>query len=392
MTRNRKLWKLPLFLAAFSVALTACEQSAPAPSPALEVLAPLVNLDHPQRVAGSYIVVMKPGLGVQSAEPQVAQIARLRYRYTLPGFQGFSVQATASELEQLRRQPGVAYIEADAVATGSQTSSPWGLDRVDQRQLPFDGRYQSGTKTGAGVRVYVLDSGIRATHAEFGGRVGKGFSAISDGLGTRDCQGHGTHVAAIIGGKTYGVAKRVTLVPVRVLDCQKRGSTSEILAGIAWVSSHALRPAVANMSLNFRVVVRSVDEAIRASIKKGIPYVVAAGNTGADACTVSPSSVAEAIVVGASGMRDVRAPFSNYGSCVDMFAPGQNIRSAVQTSDTATAIKFGTSMAAPHVAGAVALLGAPREAERLLRACSTKGVVKSAGSADADLLYVGCGR
>ena len=380
---------LPLLVALF---LAACNQTAP--DPALTPNsgpAPLYNLGKSERIPGSYIVVMKPGVQAQAAASSLGSLQRaVTQTYTMPGFQGFALDVSDEALKELQNNPNVAYVEADARLSVSQTATTWGQDRIDERQLPLDGLFNRGGNTGSGVRAYVIDTGIRGTHREFGGRVGKGYSAISDGQGTNDCQGHGTHVAGTLGGVTFGVANKVSLVPVRVLDCEGFGSVSDVIAGVNWVTNNATLPAVANMSLGAPFIIESLTDAVEASISKGITYVVAAGNDNSNACDSSPANVPAAITVGASTVRDDRAGFSNYGSCIDLFAPGESVDSAWFTSDTATATLSGTSMAAPHVAGAVALLGAPKDAATRVAGCSTRGVVNSARSTNNHLLYVLC--
>ena len=240
-------------------------------------------------------------------------------------------------------------------ASAVQASPTWGLDRIDQRELPLDSRYEYGSD-GTGVTVYVVDTGILATHNEFAGRIGEGYSSISDGLGTTDCDGHGTHVAGTVGGTAYGVAKDVTLVPVRVLDCEGSGSDSTVISGIEWViDNHAGGPAVMNLSLGGGYSA-PLNQAVRRVHEAGIVVVVASGNDGSDACSDSPGSEPTAITVNASTSSDDDASFSNYGSCTDIYAPGQGIRSAFIGGNSQTASLSGTSMAAPHVAGAASLI------------------------------------
>lgn len=268
---------------------------------------------------------------------------------------GFAATLPPAALTALRKDPRVLSIEPDRPVHATdvqQTPSPWNLDRVDQRRLPLDYSRVSA-RTGAGVTAFIIDSGIRATHEQFGGRVGRGFTAIKDRHGTGDCDGHGTHVAATVGGAAYGMARAVTLVPVRVLDCRAEGSVSGIIAGVEWVTAHHRGPSVANMSVG-TTPSAALDRAVRASIASGVTYVVPAGNTGTNACSVSPGRVRRAITVGASTLWDSRAYFSNHGTCVDLFAPGDDILSADNASDTATTVRNGTSMASALVAGVIA--------------------------------------
>jgi subtilisin family serine protease len=275
---------------------------------------------------------------------------------------------------------------------------PWGLDRIDQRSLPLTGTYTpAGGRAGAGVTAYVIDSGITDGHRDLGGRVRAGFTAIDDGRGTTDCAGHGTHVAGTIGGAAYGVARAVALVAVRTLDCEGSGETSGVIAGIDWVArDHRSGPAVANLSLAGEAS-ESVDAAIRALIDDGVTVTVAAGNENENACASSPAREPAALTVAASGRDDRRASFSNRGSCVDLFAPGVDIVSDWHTGATATEELSGTSMAAPHVAGAAALLlgddpaATPAQIAGRLLADATTGAVQEPRDTADRLLYVGPG-
>jgi subtilisin family serine protease len=274
------------------------------------------------------------------------------YAVALRGFAAFMSEQDAVAISL---DPRVAYVEEDSImmAIALQSNPPaWGLDRIAQRGLPLNYRY-GYTTTGAGVNVYVIDTGIRQTHTQFRGRARSAFTAINDGRGTADCNGHGTHVAGTIGASAYGVAKAVTLFAVRVLNCNGEGSTSGVIAGVDWVTSHRVRPAVANMSLGGGAS-SSLDTAVRNSIASGVTYTVAAGNSNLNASSFSPARVAEAITVGSSRRTDARSSFSNFGSVVDIFAPGSSITSTWSTSDTATSTISGTSMAAPHVAAVAA--------------------------------------
>jgi aqualysin 1 len=267
---------------------------------------------------------------------------------------GFAAQMTEAEALLLSQDLRVRFVEEDSVmeAIATQSNPPWGLDRIDQRALPLSATY-TYTATGAGVNAYIIDTGIRRTHSQFGGRALAGFDAIRDGRNTNDCHGHGTHVAGTVGGATYGVAKAVRLFAVRVLSCTGSGSTSGVIAGVDWVTANHVKPAVANMSLGGGPST-ALDTAVRNSIAAGVAYAIAAGNSNTNASNASPARVSQAITVGSSTRTDGRSSFSNYGSVVDVFAPGSSILSAWYTSDTASATLSGTSMAAPHVAGVAA--------------------------------------
>ena len=313
-----------------------------------------------KNIKGQYIVVLK-----DDADPD-AEAARLSrehggdrtgghtYRRAL---KGFSVRMNENQAQRMAEDPRVEFVEEDGEveASATQTGATWGLDRIDQRDLPLNSTYNYFA-TGTGVRAYIIDTGIRATHSQFAGRVISGFTAINDGRGTSDCNGHGTHVAGTVGGSTYGVAKNVTLVAVRVLDCNGSGSNSGVIAGVDWVSGNhtAGQPAVANMSLGGGAS-SALDTAVNNSINDGVTYAIAAGNSNANACNYSPARVANAITVGSTTSSDARSSFSNYGTCLDIFAPGSSITSSWSTTDTATNTISGTSMATPHVAGVVAL-------------------------------------
>jgi subtilisin family serine protease len=267
---------------------------------------------------------------------------------------GFSITLSEDEAIALSKDPRVAYVEEDAVveAVVTQSNATWGLDRIDQRDRPLSGTY-SYTSTGSGVNAYIIDTGIRRSHTQFGGRALIGFDAVTSGGSANDCNGHGTHVAGTVGGSIHGVAKSVRLYAVRVLNCSGSGTISGVIAGVNWVTANRIRPAVANMSLGGGAS-SSLDTAVRNSIASGVTYSVAAGNSNVNASNSSPARVGEAITVGSSTSTDARSSFSNYGSIVDIFAPGSSITSAWHTSNTATRTISGTSMAAPHVAGVAA--------------------------------------
>jgi subtilisin family serine protease len=333
-------------------------------------LAPVLHKSGAPTIPNQYVVVFKRGTtpSTMLAAQSVARTAGGKIGYTYgAALTGFSVTATPAQLDQLRALPEVDYVEPDVIMTADvvihQASPPLGLDRTSERYLALDGDYTyTAGDDGTGVHVYVIDTGIRATHVELAPRVSaSGFTAIADGNGTNDCQGHGTHVAGTVGGTTYGIAKNVTLHPVRVLDCGGSGSASGVIAGVDWVAANAVHPAVANMSLGGPGFT-ALDTSVTNAIATGITFAIAAGNatpaTGwlpVDACTQSPARVPNAITVGSvNPVNDTYSWFSNFGTCLDLFGPGEGIVSASNTSDTATATHDGTSQATPHVAGAAA--------------------------------------
>lgn len=308
------------------------------------------------RVAGSYVIVVDPGADMGSVASTLGKLngARVHHQYGR-GIKGFAVELSESDALQLSRDSRVQLVEEDSVFSSSQVAVPWDLDRIDQRTLPLDGSFVPGGD-GAGVSVYVVDTGIRADHVDLYGRVAPGFTSVADSLGTDDCNGHGTHVAGLVGGTSYGAAKAATLVPVRVLDCSGAGTTSSVLAGLDWIlSDHTTSgtPAVVNMSLAGPGST-ALDNQVNQLFLAGITPVVAAGNSTVDACTVSPARVPNAITVGASNILDQKAPYSNFGACVDLFAPGSGVTSDWNTSPTAFAQSSGTSESAPLVAGIAA--------------------------------------
>ena len=348
--------------------------------------------------AGRYIVQYVPSADV------AAEVSGLRGQGLAVGrtfehaIRGAVVTATSAQAAALARSGKVLSVEPDAAVkvSGTEQPAPWGLDRADQRALPLSGSY-SWTGAGAGVTAYVVDTGILASHIDFGGRVAAGWTAVADGNGTTDCNGHGTHVAGTVAGSTYGVAKSATLVPVRVLDCSGSGYNSDVVAGLDWIAANhaAGTPAVANLSLG-GAASSTVDNAIQAVLNDGVTTVVAAGNSAVDACTGSPARVPGAVTVAASDSADKQASFSNFGSCVDLYAPGVGITSDYYTSATATASMSGTSMAAPHTAGAAALLLsqnpalAPADVAAALVANATPGVIAGATTGTPNrLLYTG---
>ncbi|WP_410585938.1 S8 family peptidase [Amycolatopsis sp. lyj-23] len=338
-------------------------------------------------VPGSYIVVLKDNAKNADSGDLARRYSGTVSRVYARSLAGFSVQLDEKHAKRLAADRAVAFVEQDKTvhAEAVQQNPPsWGLDRVDQRTLPLNNQYSYST-TASNVNVYVLDTGIRATHQTFGGRVHQGYDFVDNDTNADDGYGHGTHVAATIAGAQYGVAKGAQLYPVRVLGSDGSGTISGVIAGVNWITSNARKPAVANASLGGGVST-ALDTAVRNSIGSGVTWTVAAGNSNANASTSSPARVAEAITVAAADKTDTRASFSNYGAGVDLFAPGVGITSAWNTNDTATYTGNGTSFAAPHAAGAAAVYLATHPAataaqvSQALVDAATPNLVKNPGS------------
>ena len=350
-----------------------------------------------EKIDGQYIVVLKDNAsGERAKEKARTRGGRIQRESFGRVLNGFAAKLDAKALAAVKQDAAVDYVEQDQIVRldVTQNNATWGLDRLDQRDLPLSTSYNYGD-TGTGVTAYIIDTGIRASHADFGGRVTAGYDAI-DALPADDCNGHGTHVAGTVGGTQYGVAKGVQLVPVRVLNCQGSGSNSGVIAGVNWVTSNhqAGTPAVANMSLGGGAS-NALDTAVRNSIADGVTYALAAGNDNANACNSSPARTAEALTVGATTRTDARASFSNFGTCVDLFAPGNGITSAWYSSNTATNTISGTSMASPHVAGAAAVYlqgnrsANPAQVGTAILGTATTGKVTSPGTGSPNrLLYI----
>jgi subtilisin family serine protease len=319
----------------------------------------IIGADSPDAIAGEYIVVMedqgaKAAGGLDALADDLG--VTVDVEDTLGIVDGYVAQMSEAEALELAADDAVAYVEQNQWAHASEVQADppsWGLDRVDQDVLPLDQSYEY-TQSGTGVEAFVLDTGVNLEHQEFEGRIGEGYDFIDDDADPADCHGHGTHVAGTIGGSTYGLAKDVTIRPVRVLDCQGSGSYAAIIGGIDWVAANAGESAVANMSLGGSFS-QALNDSIAAAVESGVTFAIAAGNEGQDACDVSPGSEPSAITVGATDEDDAAASFSNFGECVDILAPGVGITSAWIDGTDAEKTISGTSMATPHVAGVAAL-------------------------------------
>tara|TARA_B100001248_G_scaffold262731_1_gene261821 strand:+ start:178 stop:1608 length:1431 start_codon:yes stop_codon:yes gene_type:complete len=316
-----------------------------------------------------YIVVLKEDLSIQSASPLIKlqatkeSLAHLSKDHQVKEKQIFSqvmqgglYQLNEEQVKQLQNDSRIAYIEKDHIVSidAVQEDAPWNLDRIDQSSKQLDNKYRYDV-AGKNVNAYVIDTGIHIAHREFEGRASYGYDFVSENEEAEDCNGHGTHVAGSIASRTYGVAKNANLIALRVLGCSGRGTTSDVIRAIEWISKNHKKPAVANLSLGGPKS-KALDQAMERSIAEGITYVVAAGNSNRNACSSSPARVPSAITVGSVSRNDRRSSFSNYGPCLDVFAPGSSIRSTWHTSNSKTKIISGTSMAAPHVAGVAALI------------------------------------
>ena len=362
----------------------------PRPAEAPAVTAPGAGTPVP----GQYVVVFRPGtrgakeLARTLVREQGGQLLHT-YEHAL---QGFAARMPEGKAAALRRNPNVALVEQDTVVTvaDTQTGATWGLDRSDQADRPLDGSYTDGNE-GAGVHVYVVDTGVLASHTEFAGRMGGGFDAVTAGGSATDCNGHGTHVAGTAAGATYGIADKAVVHPVRVLGCTGSGTNSGVIAGVDWVRNNHVKPAVANMSLGGGAST-ALDTAVNNAITAGVTFAVAAGNDNVDACGGSPSRVAAAVTVGATTSTDARSSFSNFGSCLDLFAPGSSITSAWYTGSSATNTISGTSMATPHVAGGAALFlsanpgASPAAVRTALVSKGTTGRVTGPGTGSPNVL------
>jgi subtilisin family serine protease len=402
VTRDRSFRRVAgLAFAAVAAVATAVGVATPAAAEADVLYAGSADA-----IPGQYVVVFKDAqVSTQSVDGQVQEAtakyggtATYTYRAAL---RGYTAKMTEQAARRVAADPAVAYVQQDRVvhALTDQPNPPsWGLDRVDQRDLPLNNLY-SYTPDGAGVTAYVIDTGIRITHQTFGGRASWGTNTVGDGNNT-DCNGHGTHVSGTIGGAQYGLAKNVSLVAVKVLDCAGSGSFAGVAQGIDFVTAQhdPGEAAVANMSLGAQGSDAATENAVRNSIADGVTYAIASGNSNANACNFTPARVTEAITVNASTRTDARASFSNFGTCTDIFAPGDGILSSSNGSDTATATLSGTSMATPHVAGAAALFlsanlsATPAAVQAALKSNGTPNKISNPGTGSPNtLLFTGAG-
>ncbi|KQX77405.1 MULTISPECIES: S8 family peptidase [unclassified Streptomyces] len=352
----------------------------------------------PTAVKDSYIVTLKSQAGFKASSATGRNLVK-GYGGTVgktfgSALNGYTATLSATEARRLAADPAVATVEQNQtvrVSDTTQSSAPWGLDRVDQTSLPLSGTYTYPDTAGSGVTAYVIDTGVRITHSQISGRASYGYDAVDGDTTASDGNGHGTHVATTIAGSTYGVAKKAKIVAVRVLDNAGSGTTAGVIAGIDWVTNNHSGPSVANLSLGGGAST-TLDTAVRNSIASGVTYAVAAGNSSANASSYSPARVTQAITVGATTSADARASYSNYGSVLDIFAPGSSITAGWYTSDTATNTISGTSMATPHVAGAAAVYLAghtsatPAQVATALVNGATSNVVTSPGTGSPNKL------
>ncbi len=388
-------------LAALAAVASVLALGGAAVSPASAATTPAVGVIQGAGAEGvikdSYIVTLKDSAGFLAASSKGKALAT-RYGAEVEqtyksALNGYATEMTEAEAKRLAADPAVAKVVQNKTLhiNDTQTSPTWGLDRIDQADLPLDSAYTYPSSAGSGVTAYIIDTGVRITHTNFGGRASYGYDAIDGNTSADDGNGHGTHVAGTVASATYGVAKAAKIVAVRVLDDSGSGTTAQVVAGIDWVTANHVSPAVANMSLGGSAD-SVLDEAVANSIASGVTYAVAAGNDNVNASSNSPARVASAITVGSSTSADARSSFSNYGSILDIFAPGSSITSTYNTSNTATSSLSGTSMASPHVAGAAAVyLGenpssTPAQVATALTSAASSSTLTSVGTGSPNLL------
>ncbi|MFE7135585.1 S8 family peptidase [Streptomyces sp. NPDC057638] len=390
-TRARRVPRHAVLGAAVVTALTLGLVSAlPANAASERPVGRILEAGEPGAIKNSYIVTLRDG-EVRAASAAGRALAKeygakIKRTYTT-ALNGYAVELTEARAKEFAADPAVASVAQDQTVSiqATQSNPPsWGLDRVDQPYLPLDRRYTYPDSAGVGVNVYVIDTGVRISHSEFGGQAVDGYDAVDNDNVAQDGHGHGTHVAGTVAGALHGVAKKARIVGVRVLNNSGSGTIAQVVGGVDWVARNAVKPAVANLSLGGGANA-TIDAAVRRVIASGVTVAVAAGNSNADAANFSPARVGEALTVGSTTITDARSGFSNYGRILDLFAPGSSITSAWNTSDTATATISGTSMASPHVAGAAAIYlsgnpnATPAQVSAALVAAATPNVVTNPG-------------
>lgn len=394
--KSFKLSHLAAALLASQTLLAGCTMSDDTDPLLVEATAAPLLGDGIEAVPGEYIVVFNSQVGTRGTKAaieslQLSKSSAILREYSV--ISGFAARLSAEDLSAVRASKNVQYVERNGVVRVDKVEAVAadGIDRIDQRNLPRNGLYDDRDRDGTGVNVYIIDTGIRSTHNEFTGRVGVRRDFVGDGI-TEDCHGHGTHVASTVAGTQFGVADRATIHGIRVLSCTGSGSFAGVIAGINFVAQDCTGDCVANMSLGGGFS-QAVNDAVTNAVASGVPFAVAAGNEASDACTRSPASTPAAITVGAVDDNDGRAGFSNFGNCVDLFAPGVTILGANIGSDSATQTISGTSMASPHVAGVIAQIldcnpgATPAQVETILESNATPGIVGNPNGAPNLLLF-----
>ncbi|ROQ81200.1 subtilisin family serine protease [Streptomyces sp. CEV 2-1] len=389
--------RIAALIATTTTAALAAAVGAALPAQAAAPEGRILHAGAAEAVPGSYIVTLKQSAGFKASGSDGKQLiagygGRIERTYS-SALNGYAAALSSTGAKRLAADPAVASVEQDQKvhATATQSNAPWGLDRIDQANLPLSGTYTYPDSAGGGTTVYVLDTGVRITHQEISGRASYGYDFVDNDTTAQDGYGHGTHVATTVAGSTYGVAKKAKIVAVRVLGNDGSGTTAGVIAGVDWITANHVASSVANVSLGGGAST-TLDNAVSRSIASGVTYSIAAGNSGALASNYSPARVAAAITVGATTRTDARASYSNYGSAVDIFAPGSGITAGWNSSDSATYTGDGTSFAAPHVSGAAAVYltnhpgASPAAVASALVNGATSGVLTGVGSGSPNKL------